>query len=334
MRARADRRAATLRTALGAAIVVALAGCELSEVTIAESERSVVAEAYVRLHVLRQDLFGQTPLPVPAPALSVLLHETLGPSGTSAAVPGARITITRPANGQVIPFGEDALGDCVITIPVEGKGTCYTPAVPGVAYEDMREGERLSLRVELPGGGVLTSETIIPGRFELLNVRDATQCTLAPRTGTGIVWSRSAGAWGYVAETFVNGLSQTFGEQVSDPLFLWGFSASAQDTTIVFPREFGVFARGELDRDVAVGLQVGLPDSTNALVTVGAIDRNWLNWARGGNFNPSGQVRVPSVRGDGTGVFGSSVMRSFRVLSRSRPSTLPACPPDVPGVGG
>jgi hypothetical protein len=315
-------------------LLVALAGCELREVTITEPERAVVAEAYVRLHVLRQDVINVVPLASPTPALSVLLHETLGPSGKSGAVPGARVTMERPAARQTIPFREGALGDCVTTIPVDGTGTCYVPSIPGATYEGLAAGERMSLRIELAGGGVLTSETVIPGRFELLNVRDASVCTVVPMTGTGLVWSRSAGAWAYISDTFVAGLSQRFGKAVSDPLYLWGLSVSAQDTAIVFPREFGVFARGDLDHDVAVTLQSGLPDSTSALVTVAAVDRNWVNWARGGNFNPSGQVRVPSVRGDGTGVFGSALMRAFRVLSQSRVSSFATCPPDVPPTTG
>ena len=89
-----------------------------------------------------------------------------------------------------------------------------------------------------------------------------------------------------------------------------------------------------LDHDVAVALQRGLPDSTSALVTVTAVERNWVNWARGGTFNPSGQVRVPSVRGDGTGVFGSALIRAFRVVSQSQPSALPPCPPDIRAPAG
>jgi hypothetical protein len=328
---RALRRAAV---STAGALAAALAGCELSEVTITQPGRAVVAEAYVRLHALNPDVVLGPPIPSPVPALSVMLHETLGAAGSSAPVPGARVTMTRAATGQTIPFAEDALGDCVVARPVQGQGTCYTPSIPDSTYESLAPEERVSLRVELLGGGVLTSETVIPGRFELLNVRDASRCTVAPLTGSGIAWSRSAGAWGYVSETFVSGLSRKFGEDVDDPLYLWGVSVSSQDTTIVFPREFGLFSRAELERDVALTLQQGLPDSTSALVTVTSIERNWLNWARGGNFNPSGQVRVPSVRGDGTGVFGSAVMRAFRVLSQSAPSGLTPCPPDVPpGVG-
>jgi hypothetical protein len=321
------------RAALAAALLAALAGCELREVSLTEPQRAVVAEAYVRLGARVQGAPGTQPSPTPA--LSVLLHETLGVSGRSGAVPGARITITRAAPALTIPFRESVLGDCVITTPVEAQGSCYVPAIPGVAYESLAPGDRLALRVELAAGGVLTSETVVPGRFELLNIRDASTCVVAPETGTGIVWSGSSGAWAYVSDTFIAGLARTLGRPVSDPLYLLGLSVSARDTAIVFPREFGLFARADLDHDVAVALQRGLPDSTSALVAVTAIDRNWVNWARGGNFNPSGQVRVPSVRGDGTGVFGSALIRAFRVVSQSRPGSLTPCPPDVPAsVGG
>jgi hypothetical protein len=38
-----------------------------------------------------------------------------------------------------------------------------------------------------------------------------------------------------------------------------------------------------------------------------------VNWVRGGSFNPSGTVRVPSISGGGTGVFGSLVTRTVRL---------------------
>ena len=63
-----------------------------------------------------------------------------------------------------------------------------------------------------------------------------------------------------------------------------------------------------------------------AEVSITAVDGNYVNWARGGNFNPSGQVRVPSLSGDGTGVFGTTVGRSFDVLVSNESSGLPACP--------
>jgi hypothetical protein len=63
---------------------------------------------------------------------------------------------------------------------------------------------------------------------------------------------------------------------------------------------------------------------------ISATDRNYVNWVRGGNFNPSGVVRVPSVGGDGIGVFASTVTRTFEVVVNPDPAgglfTAPACP--------
>ena len=113
-----------------------------------------------------------------------------------------------------------------------------------------------------------------------------------------------------------------------DPLSLLGLSLSAADTSIVYPAELGLFSRTELDHDLSVELQKGLPGGTEAEVTVAAVDGNFVNWARGGNFNPSGPVRVPSVTGDGTGFFGSALVRGFAVsVADPLPAGLPECAP-------
>lgn len=52
---------------------------------------------------------------------------------------------------------------------------------------------------------------------------------------------------------------------------------------------------------------------------IAAGDRNYVNWLRGGRFNPSGMIRVPSVHGDGTGVFGS-VASTRRLLITTFPA--------------
>jgi len=73
-----------------------------------------------------------------------------------------------------------------------------------------------------------------------------------------------------------------------------------------------------------VALSRGLPEGVSAEVVIAAADRNYVNWVRGDSFNPSGAVRVASVRGDGTGVFGSFSSARFR-LRVTRGGTLPAC---------
>ncbi|NIP79411.1 MAG: hypothetical protein GWM90_09430 [Gemmatimonadetes bacterium] len=83
-------------------------------------------------------------------------------------------------------------------------------------------------------------------------------------------------------------------------------------------------ARGlTLDRDVALVLQRGLPTGAAADIVVAVGDQNYVNWVRGGNFNPSGQVRVPGITGDGTGVFGSLVAERVPILSDT--TGYPAC---------
>ncbi|HKJ01273.1 MAG TPA: hypothetical protein VJ997_02425, partial [Longimicrobiales bacterium] len=190
-------------------------------------------------------------------------------------------------------------------------------AAPELAAR-LQPGDALEARVELPGGGLLRGATTIPGSFALLSVPSDAYCTASPSTTFEVRWTRSPGAWAYVNETFISGLRAALepeGIEVDeDPLFLLGLSVSAADTTIAFPSEFGVFDRFDLNQDLALALQRGLPLGTDARVTITAGERNFVNWIRGGNFNPSGQVKIPSLRGDGTGVFAATVSRSFHVL--------------------
>jgi hypothetical protein len=117
----------------------------------------------------------------------------------------------------------------------------------------------------------------------------------------------------------------------AEPLDLLGLSIGAADTTSLFPADVGVFDRAdELLHPVLVAIRDGLPAGVRATVVVAATDRNYVNWIRGGSFNPSGTVRVPSISGGGTGVFGALVRRT-RVLHVGEPDVsgsgaeLPAC---------
>jgi hypothetical protein len=195
-------------------------------------------------------------------------------------------------------------------------------------------GDHLEAQIVLPSGGVIFGASTVPGDFSLDNVPDGGYCTQPAETPLEVRWSPSLGAWAYLNETSVSGLAGLFapsGIEVDDPLYLLGLSISAADTTIVLPGEFGVFDRFELDREVSLQLQEGLPSNTRADVTIAATDRNYVNWLRGGNFNPSGQVRIPSLRGVGTGLFGTVVVRSFSIAvdpGQEDPGAgAPACSP-------
>lgn len=297
-------------------VVVSTAACSLAEVTVVDVADVVVAEIIVQVNRT----------PGTENRLTAFLHRTVGGLGPGFhEVPGASITISRD-DGFSVELAETTLDVCVATTPIGGTGTCYF-AAPSAAAR-FGPGDRLQARIVLSGGGILTGVSEVPGDFQLDNVPDGGYCTLSANTPLEVRWSSSQGAWIYMNETSVRGLSGFFagsGVTVADPLYLLGLSVSATDTTIVFPGEFGVFSRVELDREISVALQDGLPANTSADVTIAATDRNFLNWVRGGNFNPSGQVRVTSLRGDGMGLFGTVVVRRFSVAVEPGP--------DDPGAG-
>jgi len=311
----------------GAGMALGLASCALEEVTLVDPEDVVVAEAHLQLDVPRVGGGSED-------RLTVFLHRTLGPGGASSPVPGASVRIVRPRDGFTLELASASPEACLVTAPVDGDGSCYRASPEAVVYEP---GDTLELFVELPGGRLLESRSVVPGDFRLQGftgaVPDGAACALPRGESIPLVWSRSEGAWAYVAETVLRNLTEALAPQgvtvapEDDPLYLLGLSVSAADTTIVYPGEFGLFERFDLDQDVAVALQDGLPPPGRGDVTITAADRNYVNWVRGGNFNPSGQVRVPSIRGDGTGVFGTTVVRSLTLVSvPGSGAGFPRCP--------
>ncbi len=307
---------------VGLAALVLFAGCELQEQTIVDIEDVVIAEVHVQLG---QGIFGRN-------RAIAFLHRTIGGQGPGySEVPGARVELRR-SDGSVFELGPAPVRTCAVTLPVEGTGSCYWLA-PSLAGE-LDPGESLELHITLAEGGVLRSATVVPGDFDLIGVTEGAQCVLAPETPMEVSWTSAQGAWAYINETEITGIRAALAprgiEVDTDPLKLLGLSVSSGDTTIVFPGEFGVFNRFELDQGVANALQEGLPAGTQAAVTISAADRNYVNWVRIGNFNPSGQVRAPSVIGDGTGVFAATLTRTFRVLvnpdSTGGSYSAPACP--------
>ncbi len=310
------------RRILAVVVSLGLGGCDLQEITIVDVEDLVVAEVHVQIG---EGLFGSD-------RVTAFLHRTVG--GVAEGfhpVPGAKIVITRDA-GPSVELLETAIERCVSTTPEGGTGSCYWMA-PG-ALVPFGPGEHLRLRIDLASGGALTSATVVPGDFAILGVIEGAECLLPPSTPLTVRWTASEGTWAYVNETVIVGIKDglaPLGIYVeSDTLELLGLSISASDTTIVFPGEFGIFSRFKLDQALATSLQDGLPPGTRAPVMISATDRNYVNWVRGGNFNPSGQVRVPSIRGDGTGVFASTVTRTFEVVVNPTPLggafSAPACP--------
>ena len=303
----------------GSSLLAVLAGCDLQEITIVDIEDVLIAEIYVNL--------AEDPA---ENEIRALLHLTVGgPESGADELPDARIVVSR-SGGLTLELIADELGACLESLPTVESGACFLADPAEVP--NLRPGDLLDVVVTLADGGTLLGATRVPSSFQIDGI--STECRLDPNTLMPVLWSSSEGAWAYVSETSIQGLPEALEPEGilvdKDPLDLLGLSISDQDTTIVFPSEFGLFDRFDLDADLSVRLQSGLPPSTTAEVSITAVEGNFVNWARGGNFNPSGQVRVPSLRGDGTGVFGATVNRRFVAISEALADAVPDCPVSIP----
>lgn len=289
--------------------------CELEEVSLTEPENVLVAEVYVKA--------GDG-----ADEVSAFLQWSLGGSQV-ASLGDATINLAGPRGIRLtlVPGPREVCLDQAILDDV--AGACFL--APNLADGLLRAGDHLEVEVSLPSGEELEGGVTLPGGFDLRQPGDDL-CTLPPGVPLELIWSPAEGAWAYTGETLILGLRDALKAQgiqaEEDSLNLVGLSIAETDTTLVFPREFGIFDRFDLDRDVALALQKGLPQGASAEVVVAALDRNYVNWIRGGNFNPSGAVRVPSLRGDGIGVLGGIFRRSVRVVGTV---SDPAIPPCLPG---
>jgi hypothetical protein len=295
--------------------VLTAGGCELREITIALPQDIVVAEVILQAGERVQTAY---------------LHRTLGPRGT-ARVLDATVIIQDEELDRAIRLFADADSLCLRPAPPGGlpsTGTCY---IAHGGPEMVRPGALYTLRVELPDRPVLTGTTRVPAAFEF-TVPAAPACRLPPHTTLELAWTVSESAWVYVAQARFEGLvaalrtgGTTLPADLEDgPIDLLGLAISSTDTTMSMPAGFGLFDRANVAlHPVLTAIRNGLPPDVTATVAVAAADRNYVNWVRGGSFNPSGTVRIPSVSGGGTGVFGSLLTRR-RVLRTDDPA-LPPC---------
>lgn len=300
-------------------LALLLTGCELEEVSLTEPRSVLVAEVYARLGEGRAELTG----------FLQWTQGSLGPSDLG----DAEIDVTGPGN-LAIPLFPTASSACLATdLSGEVEGACFraSPLEEGV----LRPGDRIEVEIRTADGGILEGGAVLPGAFALIRPDVDTPCALPPGVPLELLWTRSDGAWAYIGEAVLSGLRESMAsrgvELDQDSVTLVGLSLSESDTTLVFPMEFGVFERFDLDRELALALQEGLPTGVDAEVVISALERNYVNWVRGGNFNPSGPVRVPSLRGDGTGVLGGAVRKVIRVIGGPPEPGLPGC---TPGAGG
>lgn len=295
-------------------VAVVATGCDLTEVDLVDFTDLVVVEAYA----IVADTVSEN-------RLRALVQGT-APGGQPSAqsFDDALVTMTDGDGVQrtLIPID---IAACLHSRPDNASGSCFILDL--VSSEGLEPSELLSLEVRLADGRELTGSTRVPGDFALDGPSGT--CRLPPDTLLPLTWSPSDSAWAYLSETSITGLPAALsseGIEAPDPLYLQGLSISESDTTVLFPSEFGIFDRLNLDHDLAVRLQRGLPQGATAEVTVTAVDRNYVNWVRGGSFNPSGPVRTSSMVGEGEGVFGSAVTRGFTVVSTNDTTAGPVCP--------
>jgi len=289
-------------------LLLCVAACELTEVTLADPADLVIAEI-----VLRAD----------APIQLAFLHRTLG-NAASLEETGARIVVT-DERGEEMLFSEVSPEVCLEDASAGTKvGTCYSTHDPPFP---IRRGGTYAIRIDLAGGGTLTGRTRVPGDFSI-RTPVASMCRLEADRTIEIRWTRSEGSWVYVSEAKIAGLRAALSKRgvmlQDEPARFLGLAISAQDTTLVFPSELGLFDRADPDlADALIAIRGGLPADVAAEFVVAAADRNYVNWVRGGQFNPSGIVQIPSLVGEGTGVFGSIAVERRMMLTTE--SALPPC---------
>jgi hypothetical protein len=310
----------------GLASLVTLAlftGCELAEVAAPASSDVLIVEAVLRVGATRQ---------------RVLLHRSID-SGIIRGEPGANVSVTGP-NGT-LDFVETDLEYCVVGDSsswdigdVEVEASCYLS--PEEAGRFVQSGETYELRIETVRGENIRGRTDVPGamRFAVPAVEvgpgRSVWCEL-PTNPFELIWTSAPGAWAYVVSLQITNSTwteqlQQLGVEVPSPLELTGVSVSAADTTLLFPQHLGLFQRGDIDQLIFEGLRGGLPPGSSSVLVILAADRNYTNSIRGGRFNPSGDVRLSSVVGDGVGVFGSVVPLMIRSNPGASPEMSGQCP--------
>jgi hypothetical protein len=306
---------AWLAAAAAAGAAAAGAGCELREITIAEPQDVIIAEVLLWADQLTQ---------------SAYLHRTSSAFG-SARVFDASITVADAATGAVLYYEAAADSLCLRPapdVPDASIGTCYI-AQGNPGESSIRPGHTYTLRIEMRDGRVMTGTTMVPDRFEV-HAPAVSECHLPPGTRMTFAWSPSTGAAVYLLQTRMHGLREALREDGvpvtgSGPVTLTGLSITAADTTLSFPDEIGLFDRfDETLHPILVAISDGLPANVRTEVAIVAVDPNYVNWIRGGTFNPSGTVRLSSVAGDGTGVFGAAVVRT-REIHTAAGGVLPRC---------
>ncbi|HEX8903845.1 MAG TPA: hypothetical protein VF771_03330 [Longimicrobiaceae bacterium] len=308
-----------LPMAAAVALLAAAAACDLTEVRTEPGDDVVVVEAVLRTDFQRQQ---------------VLLHRAVQ-GAFAGGVTAAEVVVEGP-NGARHRFVQDV--GCYRIDPgyaasdsLDFHGTCYANLASDTGW--VKPGGTYDLTVTTADGRVIRGRTHLAGDFVVRNLpppllgANEPVCSIPPDSTLPLVWTRAAGTASYVSDLRITGLRSAFagkGLSVPEPLELRGLSVSETDTTIVLPTEFGLFERLTLDTELLTAIAGGFPENVQMELVVSAADINWVNSVRGGNFNPSGLIRISTVAGDGVGVFGSLVVKHAAIVVRRR-TAIPRC---------
>lgn len=298
-------------------VLFALGGCQLTDVEIAPSPELVVAAVTA---VLTLD----DPLQPSQAEMSVAALITRSHRSLSWEIPGATVRIAGE-HGQSVRLEEVSDPQSCLTNR-ERAGSCH---VGRVWPSHFAPGEQLSVEVVLPDGRILRGASRLPGHFgpSGLALEDG-RCRLEPDSGYRFSWSAVPGARAFIAEARLAGLGELWPRE--DPLYLPVALRGSEHTGMVFPRDFLYELVERQEWELQRVLHTGLPEGATADVTIGAVDRNWANWIRV-RRGLEGEVRVPSVFGNGTGWFGTAVRWRLSVESREAngDTDLPLCGPPL-----
>jgi hypothetical protein len=312
------------RTVLSSlAVVFLVAGCELAGVAAPPVSDVLAVESVLRVGADYQHL---------------LLHRSME-GRRIRGEPGASVVI-RSAGAPDVTFQPADLELCIPTVPydreldgLEVAPSCYVSTPTAGRF--VRPGRTYDLYVGTADGLAIRGRTTVPELFRIVSPPlepDPETLSITCRLPTHpftLAWSISPGAWAYISTLRLTDWGDDLrdaGVEVPDTLDLTGVSVSAADTSQVFPGNLGLFQRFDLDQRVLLRLQTGLPPEANASLVLLAADRNYTNGVRGGRFNPSGNVRISSVTGDGVGVFGSVVAIRIESPGSAAGANVPACP--------
>ena len=204
------------------ALIPLVAGCNLQEVELADTDDVVIAEVILRAGAASQLAW---------------LHRTRG-TDSDPLVQNARVRVHAARGGtlELLP-AEDEL--CMIeredTEP-RTHGSCY------MSFDNTVEvlpRETYRLDITLSDGRELTGTTTVPADFRLLRPL-AQICSVNPMETFEVRWSTSSSAWVYALEISIRGIRAALEpHSISvdrDPLRLYGLSFSASDTTINISR--------------------------------------------------------------------------------------------------